>query len=169
MYGVIAAVMSPSLIFYLSVEREDRFGKTLFASMTGVATSSFILSIYYSNKKTVARNACFLIAGALDGFNQELLFHYPRVKQILNISNDQFFDPSISWQNKYNSNTPFAKTLLVGTTDAYHASRSINKMFMIGGAITLCGKNNLKKQLKDIAISSIFYTFGKGLTHQLLK
>lgn len=168
MYGTISAIMAPSIIFYLSAERSDKVGRTIFASMAGTSAASFIMSINYSQKKKVARNACFLIAGALDGFNQELLFHYPRVKQVLGITNDQWFDPSISWKNKYTSNTPFAKTLLVGTTDAHHASRSLNKIFIMTGIVTLNEKKKIKKQIKQIVVASFLYTFGKGLTHQLL-
>jgi hypothetical protein len=168
MYGTIAAILSPSLLFYFGCPKDDKAGRAYFGAMVGVATASMGMCLANSKRKHVARNTLFILSGAMDAFNQELLFHYPRVKSKFGITNDQWFDPSISWQNKYTSNVPLAGTLLVGTTDAYHASRSLNKALMITGVIYFDRDKNFWNQLKQVALCSFLYTTSKGLTHQLI-
>ena len=105
----------------------------------------------------------------LDGFNEEITHHYPLVKDKLPGLNDQWFDPSISWKNKYTSNVPFATTLLVSTTDAYHASRTLNKVFVLGGIFTFDKPKTFKEGLLKTLGICVSYSMGKGLVHYVIQ
>jgi hypothetical protein len=73
----------------------------------------------------------FAVAGAADGINQSLLHH--RLGQ-----GDQFWDPTISWKNKYrdwdggDKRAAYigSKSFLVWTTDGYHLTRGIDHAAM---------------------------------------
>lgn len=118
-----------------------------------------------THKKGYLRNGMFAIAGVLDAFNRELGYHNEKVFEKMPYLSERFFGVN-SWKNKYNANYPFATTLLVGTTDGDHASRTLNKGFVIGGMIALDYKGkNFKHHLKQILVGAFIYTSTKGLTH----
>jgi len=78
-------------------------------------------------------------AGAFDGFNQSLEFHYDRVDAKLHLY-DKFWNPSISWTNKYKNGDPnqgvrfpFSTTALVWTTDGYHLTRFLSHDCIVVG------------------------------------
>lgn len=73
-----------------------------------------------------------LVSGMIDGTIESMTWHYedgfkPRCPNV----NDQFWNPAVSWTNKYKNHDPkqgpkfFGSTnLFVYTTDAYHMLRS---------------------------------------------
>lgn len=156
MFALIAGITVPCSIVF---EKNKIVPYSIITICTG-------LSIGYSNhKKKYLRNSLFAIAGVLDAFNRELSYHYTLVKDKMPYLDDHFFGPD-SWKNKYNANYPFATNLLVGTTDGDHASRSLNKLCVVGGMITLdYKKKSLKCHLKQILMSSFYYSLSKGITH----
>lgn len=102
-----------------------------------------------------------LLAGFAKGFSDTLQFHYS--KSIFSDKNysQSYFNPDISWHNKYQANSETvpnfwgSTTFLVWTTDAWHLTQMIEFMswlvalllalklgygsrpFIIGSAITL--------------------------------
>lgn len=75
------------------------------------------------------------IAGAAKGFNETLHFHWKEFKRQLPKANPQWFNPAISYKNKYKNNDPQAgpkfflsTTALVMFTDQYHLNNFINKL-----------------------------------------
>ena len=76
-----------------------------------------------------------LLAGASDGLNQALQFRYAGFKRVFPKANDQFWNPAISWKNKYQNGDPaqgekfpLSKSVLVFTTDGYHLTRFISNL-----------------------------------------
>ena len=68
-----------------------------------------------------------LISGASRGYEQVVNYHYDRFKAVHPNANDMFFNPLISWRNKYKNGDPaqgpkfpFSTTALVWTTDFKH-------------------------------------------------
>lgn len=105
--------------------------KKLFA---GLLILIFSLPVYsqFKAKQYIAPAVATFIAGAADGLNQALNYHYNAVDAKLNL-NDQFWDPAISWTNKYRNNDPTqgsrffgSTTFLVFTTDGHHLTRFIS-------------------------------------------
>lgn len=59
-----------------------------------------------------------LIYGLCKGIKDMISFHFGKgwTKNL----NPKYWNPQVSWQNKYDSKIPFATTILVWTTDAWH-------------------------------------------------
>ncbi len=103
------------------------------------------------------------LAGASKGFNETLQFHpgfffrkYPKASR-------QWFDPKISWQNKYKNGDrlqgprfPLSTTLLVGFTDQYHLNTMINRVAWTSAIIIKLGEG--KKPLKHYIFDAIYYS-----------
>lgn len=102
-------------------------------------------------KSDYAKMSLCFVAGASDGYNQTLYAHYDTWKQHHPNANDQWWNPAISWENKYKDapNGDFrpayigSKTFLVFTTDAYHLTRMIDHTSMLS-ALTISGLSNGK-------------------------
>ena len=65
------------------------------------------------------------MAGAFNGVSQDLLFHYNEFESTFPTANAQFWNPELSWTNKYKNGDPLqgakfpgSTTIFVGTTDA---------------------------------------------------
>jgi len=109
-------------------------------------TALFLLISLYSigqerinSKNHYALTGAFaLLSGAADGFNQALSFRYDAVERKLNLP-DRFWNPSISWLNKYKGNDAKrgakftgSKGPLVFLTDGYHLTRFASNLFNAG-------------------------------------
>lgn len=99
-------------------------------------------SLFAQNRLIVGMTA--LLSGAADGVSQALLFHYDQGwKPVHPKANDQFWDPDISWKNKYKdwdngdkrARFPLSKTAFVSLTDGYHFTRMLNTK-LLGASIT---------------------------------
>jgi hypothetical protein len=82
------------------------------------------------------------LAGASDGINQVLMYHYGAFKKVFPEANDHYWKPSVSGANKYKNGDPMqgaafpgSTTWLVFTTDGYHLTRFMNHLLM-AGAVT---------------------------------
>jgi hypothetical protein len=74
--------------------------------------------------------ALLFLSGAADGFGDVLQFHYGEFKQVFPDADEQWFNPELSWRNKYKNGDPNqgAKypgsiSVFVAGTDAWHASK----------------------------------------------
>lgn len=108
------------------------------------------------------------LAGASRGFNETLMFHWKGFRNAFPKANPQWFNPSVSWRNKYKNGDPDAgakfplsTSVLVMFTDQYHLNNFINKAAYTSTiVIKICeGKKPLKHYLLDF----LYYTF----CHQL--
>ena len=69
---------------------------------------------------------CFTLMGISEAVMDTLQFHFFKSK-FSNFKKQLFWDPTISWKNKYKNGDPkqgpkfsFSTTLLVGLTDGWH-------------------------------------------------
>lgn len=79
------------------------------------------------------------LAGVSDGFTETISHNYKGFKNVFPKANDRIFDPGLSYVRKYRNGDreqgarfPGSKTYLVWTTDAYHASRFAQHLFLAG-------------------------------------
>lgn len=101
--------------------------------MKKIITLWMILLCSYANGQTIKQKwkryskqlPGYFLAGAADGLNQTLLFHYPKFKARHPNVNDQWWNPDISWTNK--GTNLFNRTVFVAFTDAYHMTRTIGR------------------------------------------
>lgn len=84
----------------------------------------------------------FLIAGLFEGTAEALKFHTSRFFDRFKKANKQFWDPSLSWRNKYKNGDPaqgtkfpFSTSGLVFLTDGYHLVRWARNVFTIAAII----------------------------------
>jgi len=70
---------------------------------------------------------CFFVAGVANGTHEALLWRYSSFKRNFPGANDQYWNPEISWKNKYKNRDygqgrayPGSLTWLVWTTDGKH-------------------------------------------------
>src|ERR1043165_6775992 len=126
-----------------------------------------------------------LASGMLDGTTEAISFHYesgfrPRFKNL----NDQFWNPAVSWTNKYKNGDPCqgekfrgSTTFFVGSTDAYHMLRGTKRA--IDGATLVyyfdkscrgqiskrTRKQNIKRKVTDFIVLSAIRSVGFTLTY----
>ena len=136
-------------------------------------------------KKYLLAGSSMFVSGMLDGTIETLVWHYdqsfrPRFPH----ANEQFWNPAISWKNKYqNGNSldgprfPGSTTAFAFTTDAYHALRTSNRALT---TITLVGyingecrekmskKERCKTIIKDFLILTAIRSAGFTLTYGLV-
>ncbi len=92
------------------------------------------------------------LAGASDGVNQVLMYHYGAFKKVFPHANDHFWKPSLSGANKYKNGDPAqgaafpgSKTWLVFLTDGYHLTRFTDRLFWSGAvAVKISGYEKKK-------------------------
>ena len=109
------------------------------------------------------------VAGAADGVSQDLLFHYHEFERSTGLTGAQYWDPDLSWRNKYKDGDPEngakffgSTTFLVGLTDGYHASRSLRDTMIILSIATSPKETAPKDIVKKAFIYTMFY--GSGFT-----
>src|SRR6266487_1605994 len=126
----------------------------------------------FFNKGDIAVYSLFFLGGAAEGFNDALWGHNP-------YPGNQFFDPRVSWENKYKSDVPFAKSIMAWTTDADHLSSFVADLSMITAAALSVGvcigdyKGLTKKQkigytLKRIALSFVANKLGHFVVYEVI-
>lgn len=108
-----------------------------------------------------------LVAGASKGFNETLQFHWKTFRRSFPNANPQWFNPAISWRNKYRNGDPNAgskfflsTSALVMFTDQYHLNTFINRAAWSTALVIKIGEG--KKPFKHYAMDFVYYT----LCHQ---
>lgn len=120
------------------------------------------------------------VSGACDGQVEAISHHYGAFKEKFPNANDQFWNPDISWENKWKNGNKEegeaffgSSTIFVAGTDAYHAFRMVHKTtFIAAVTIEIGGKNRKKKKFKhyvrDFFVYSACYTAGFYTTYDLM-
>lgn len=151
-----------------------------------------ILILTYNNsisqkawKKYLISGSSVFASGFIDGTIEAITYHYETgFKTKFPKVNDQFWNPAISWKNKYKDGDPNlgpkftgSTTLLVATTDAYHLLRTTKRTL---DGFTLvhyinenrCVKMSKKKRfvntLKDFAILTAIRCVGFHLSYSYI-
>lgn len=85
-------------------------------------------------KRYIAPGVAALLSGVADGLNQVVRHDYAAFKRAFPGANDQWFDPSVSWMNKYKDRNPdngpaywLSTSLLVAPTDFDHTTQTIER------------------------------------------
>ena len=118
--------------------------------------------------------SAIFLAGTFDGSAELVKWHYQDFQSMFPEADPQFFDPHISWSNKYKNGDPMqgpkfigSTTAFVGATDWYHMARTFRNSFMIV-SITLAEKHSTWQQwLLRIAIHAVAYHAGFWVGYEL--
>jgi hypothetical protein len=137
-------------------------------------------------KNYILAGSAMLVSGMIDGTVESINYHYEDgFKLRCPKANNQFWNPAISWKNKYKNNDPAqgpkfigSDNVLVFTTDAYHMLRSINRT--INGVTlvyyihqscvekTMTRKKKWIRAAEDFLILTAIRTAGFQLTYSLV-
>jgi hypothetical protein len=103
-------------------------------------------------KKDLPSLTTIFISGMADGLNQTISYHYNDFKRMFPNANDYYWNPNISWENKYKNHNPADGPAFFGSTgpfvfvtDGYHLSRFIEHSTM---AATIILRINLYSKQK---------------------
>lgn len=116
-------------------------------------------------------------SGFFKGYNDVLDHHYVEFKRIHPNANDQWWNPKLSWTNKYKNHTSSqgaafwkSTTLLVPVTDADHAASSLSKYCMIAAISIKIGEKGrpVKYYLCDALLYTICYNLGFWTTYEFI-
>lgn len=115
-----------------------------------------------------------LIAGASKGFNETLTFHWKLFRNKFPNARPQWFNPAISWRNKYEDRIPakgarfpLSTSVLVMATDQYHLNNFINRAAWVTAIVIKIGekKKPFKYYVKDILYHAACHQLGFALTY----
>src|SRR6185295_2218670 len=112
--------------------------------------------------KAITGSLVFL-AGASKGFNETLMFHWDAFHQKFPKANPVWYNPQVSWKNKYKDGDPangakfpLSTTMLVATTDQYHFNNFINKTAWM--STIMIKMSEPRKSFKHYFLDMLYYT-----------
>src|SRR5262245_8397401 len=111
------------------------------------------------DKNKIITGSLVFVAGAAKGFNETLQYNYPIFEKKFPGANDQWFNPKLSWRNKYEGGNPdngpkyfLSTSLLVMFTDQYHLNNFIQRTALVSALVIKFGegKKPFKHYLYDL-------------------
>ncbi len=93
----------------------------------------------YTLERALVKGTGVFLSGALDGVSETLIWHYPQFQAAHPGANPGYWNPYVSWRNKYRNGDPAqgrayigSTTWLAWTTDGYHLTRTGSRAFLFG-------------------------------------
>jgi len=115
------------------------------------------------DKNKILTGSLVFTAGASKGFNETLSFHWKEFHRQFPKANANWFNPSLSWRNKYENNDPEAgpafplsTSVLVMFTDQYHLNNFINRLSWGSALVIKIGEG--KKPFTHYLLDLLYYT-----------
>jgi hypothetical protein len=117
-----------------------------------------------------------MLSGAFDGLAETLKWHYSQFNERFANANPAFWNPAISWTNKYKNGDYHqgekfwqSSRAFVFTTDGYHLSRMFRNVFIISAIAFHISQPILFWQSSILFASAYFtYTIGFSVVYDLL-
>jgi hypothetical protein len=130
----------------------------------------------FSFKKEWPTLTTALLAGGFEGISETLQHHYPEFDMKFPNANQQFWNPSLSWRNKYRNGDylqgerfPGSSTIFVWTTDGYHLMRMNRNVLLVSSALFYNReKKTFKQHLLGVCIHSAAFSLGFNLVHNII-
>lgn len=134
------------------------FSMTTFAQKDGNEKSKWRI-----DKNKILTGSLVFVGGSAKGFNETLQFNYPIFEKKFPGANKQWFDPRVSWRNKYEGGNPdngpksfLSTSALVMFTDQYHLNNFIQRTALMSALVIKIGDG--KKPLKHYLLDMVYYT-----------
>ena len=115
------------------------------------------------DKNKIITGSLVFVGGAAKGFNETLQFNYKIFEKTFPGANKQWFDPKVSWRNKYEGGNPdngpksfLSTSVLVMFTDQYHLNNFIHKSALTSALVIKIGEG--KKPFKHYVYDLLWYT-----------
>lgn len=144
-----------------------------FIAIFMVTTSLFSQTPYKPTRAVLPASVAF-VSGMSNGLNQTLQHHYNRFERAFPNADPNFWNPDVSWRNKYagglpenGERFPGSKTVFVWTTDAFHLTNTIHRttLFTAGCMVTIGEKRPWWHYALDIGITYAAHTAGFHLVY----
>ncbi len=128
-------------------------------------------TVWKLNNNKLLTGGLIVLAGASKGFNETLTFHWKMFHNQFPRANGKWFNPAISWRNKYEGGKasngakfPLSTSVLVMVTDQYHFNNFINRAAWISAIVIKLGepKKPFKYYLKDLLFYTACHQLGFG-------
>lgn len=137
-----------------------------------VITSSASAQVTFKSEWKSA--TAIFASGMFDGSAELVKWHYKDFQKVFPGADPQFFDPNVSWSNKWKNGNPDegprfigSTTVFVGATDWYHMARTFRNTFMVL-SITLAEKHsNWKQWVFRLAIYAVAYHAGFWVGYEI--
>ena len=115
------------------------------------------------DKNKIITGSLVLVGGAAKGFNETLQFNYKIFEKTFPDANKQWFDPKVSWRNKYEGGNPdngakyfLSTSVFVMFTDQYHLNNFIQKTAIMTALVIKIGEP--KKPFRHYVYDLLWYT-----------
>jgi len=116
------------------------------------------------------------MAGSFEGTAESLKWHYDQFENTFPEANNEYWNPELSWRNKYKNGDPVqgpayfgSTTFLAWTTDGYHLMRT-SRNVMLGATLFLTPRCEFdwRRMLLRVVVYSLSYQAGFHLTYTLI-
>jgi len=150
----------------------------LFSLTTQAQVKTDKANKWHLDRKKYLTGGFVFVAGASKGFNETLMFHWKAFRHSFPKANPEWFNPNISWRNKYKNGDseagakfPLSTSVLVAFTDQYHLNNFINKAAWTSALVIKIGekKKPFKQYLWDILYYTACHQAGFALTYYPFK
>lgn len=148
----------------------------LFFSYTAGAQNKFQEQDRWKmDKNKIITGSLVFTAGASKGFNETLVFHWKAFHKKFPKANPQWYNPAVSWRNKYKDGDddagprfPLSTSVLVMFTDQYHLNNFINRMSWTATVVIKIGegKKPILHYLYDLVYYALCHQAGFFLTYK---
>ena len=115
------------------------------------------------DKNKIITGSLVFVGGASKGFNETLHFNYKAFENTFPGANEQWFDPKLSWTNKYEGGNPdngskyfLSTSVFVMFTDQYHLNNFIHRASLMTALVIKIGEG--KRPLRHYVYDLLFYT-----------
>lgn len=115
------------------------------------------------DKNKLITGSLAFISGTAKGLNETLQHHYSYFREAFPHASENWFNPKISWRNKYRDGIPengpkfpFSTTALVMFTDQYHLNHFIHKTTLLTALVIKIGEG--KQPFKFYIYDLLYYT-----------
>lgn len=134
-------------------------------------------------KEYLIPGSAMLFSGMVEGVDESTMYHYDDgFKRVFPNASDRFWNPAVSWRNKFKNGQPSqgeafwgSTDLFVAFTDGHHFLRNIHMVTDLGASIYIMnhhykhnkqGKLNWKTILQDFLVLSTIRTIGFHITYE---
>jgi len=126
------------------------------------------------DKNKIITGGLVFVGGAAKGFNETLLFNYKIFEKKFPGVNKQWFDPKVSWRNKYEGGNPdngakffLSTSAFVMFTDQYHLNNFIQKTAIMSALVIKIGapKQPFRYYVYDLLWYTLCYQVGFAATY----
>lgn len=133
-------------------------------------TTPKLLLKTWNYKRTGLAFLTGFVGGSAWGVHETITYHYSAFEKVHPNADRQWWDPSISWNNKNTSSLPFSRDFMAVFTDAKHGLAALNTTSLVGGTlvVSLGDKRKWYEYVVDLGAMFVGRSLGFELTYNCI-